>query len=94
MKDPQIAKAASARSKAQAALERKEQSDAEFFRERRRQEEANRLKTARLKALRLAKEATEREAATAAALEPAAKRTRRANKKAPATPSAELDPSQ
>ena len=62
MKNPQMAKAAGARSKAQVALEQRERNDAEFFRERRKQETANKEKTQRLKALRLAKEAADREA--------------------------------
>lgn len=61
MKNAQITKMASARHKSQAALERRERNDAAFLVERKRQEAVNKEKVARLKALRLTKEATERE---------------------------------
>jgi hypothetical protein len=93
LKNSDIAKAASARSKAQATLERREQIDAEFFRERKRVEAVNLEKTERLKNLRLAKAAADREAAAARGPDPVKVPKARAKKKAP-TPAQDSDPSE
>jgi hypothetical protein len=86
MKKPYIAIAAASRRKAQQTLEQRAQIDAAFFRERKKQEEANREKTARLKALRLAKEAADREAAPAAGTASTVTIEKAGSRKAPPVP--------
>ena len=62
-----------ARRKAEAKLAQSQLQDKAFFKERKRIEAVNAEKTARLKALRLAKEALDREAKAKAAAEEAAR---------------------
>lgn len=66
------------RASAEESRSRAVQREAEFFKERKRVQEANQAKTLRLKTLRLAKEAVDREAAavTAAAKAEQPKKTR------------------
>lgn len=61
------------RASAEESRSRAVQREAEFFKERKRVQDANQAKTMRLKALRLAKEAVDREAAAVAAAEKAAR---------------------
>lgn len=77
-----------ARSKAQAQFAKVKQRDAEALHDRERSQAADAAKTARLRALRLAKEAADKLAAEAAAAEAKPTKTRRKRasvKKAPAT---------
>ncbi len=60
------------RASAEESRSRAVQREAEFFKERKRIQEVNQAKTLRLKALRLAKEAVEREAAAVTAAAKAA----------------------
>jgi hypothetical protein len=73
MSDDSKMQAMDARRKADAKLAQSQLQDKAFFKERKRVEALNAEKTARLKALRLAKEAVDREAKEKAAAEEAAR---------------------